>query len=452
MDTTTLIEVSTSLPRSADEPAYLRPAPPFVRSYVQRAYLGHLFMGILVIFIYARKVCAWCIQIIQPPLEGSSKPSPMKLRVTYFWQHDLRALWSTKASIMQSLPAVLVGLVKVVLASGDRLGSMTGYGHGIGISHMDCHAARQLLTSEYRVIHDNHEGDDLLHTTPAEDMDDVRARKEARRLERSIEWLLPGAQSWDVRINTRTSHTPSKQPEWVVYASQPAALVNDPFILTIPQPITLRLSHARPPDNSIVGVTVAIEPSGGGASTLRVNGSNHPIQIVQPRDPSSLTMPHKMLEDASTFREISLDASPSVSDSTAASVVSSTTGTLQQIRGIPLTGRSETAQKAISNLVRRNYIYFTSLLQEPEAKWSRAVTESRGVTVTRLNSIDPTLVVYRAEAVFVGVSVWDLLSTIATPGVAGYWSKVHEDAVFLEHVNELTELWHLKVRAAWPVK
>ncbi len=163
-------------------------------------------------------------------------------------------------------------------------------------------------------------------------------------------------------------------------------------------------------------------------------------------------MSHRMLEDASTFGEIGFDAPSSASNSTAVSVVSSTTGSLQRVRGVPPAGRSEAAQKAISNLVRRNYIYFTSLLQEPEAKWSRAVTESRGVTVTRLNSIDPTLVVYRAEAVFVGVSVWDLLSTIATPGVAGYWSKVHEDAVFLEHVNELTELWHIKVRAAWPVK
>ena len=35
-DTSTLIDVSTSLPRSPDEPIYLRPSPPYVRSEVTR--------------------------------------------------------------------------------------------------------------------------------------------------------------------------------------------------------------------------------------------------------------------------------------------------------------------------------------------------------------------------------------------------------------------------------
>ncbi|KAF8325403.1 uncharacterized protein EI90DRAFT_3072733 [Cantharellus anzutake] len=432
MDASTLIEVSTSLPRSVDEPAYLRPAPPFVRSYV------HLF--------------AWCIQVLQPPPEMSSTPLPVKLRITYFWQHDLKALWNIKTSIIQNLPAVLVGLVKVVLSSGNRLSFMTGYGHGIGISHMDCHAARQLLSLEYRVTHDGDEDDGMTPTSPVDDMDDVQAKKEARRLERSIEWLLPGSQSWDVRINTRKPYTLSSLlPEWVVHATQPAAVSDDPFLQALPEPITLRLSHSRPPENSIVGATVAIEPSGGAAGTMRVNGSNHPIQIIQLRDPFSFQTPHRMLEDASTIGNICLDTRSSTSISTAVSIASSTTGSPRRVVGVSPPGRSGAAQKAISNLVRRNYIYFTSLLQEPEAKWSKAITESRGVTVTRLNSIDPTLVVYRAEAVFVGVSVWDLLSAVVAPGVTGYWNKIHEDAVFLEHVNELTELWHLKLRAAWPV-
>lgn len=33
-DATTLIDISTSLPRSPDEPTYLRPSPPYVRSDV----------------------------------------------------------------------------------------------------------------------------------------------------------------------------------------------------------------------------------------------------------------------------------------------------------------------------------------------------------------------------------------------------------------------------------
>lgn len=79
-------------------------------------------------------------------------------------------------------------------------------------------------------------------------------------------------------------------------------------------------------------------------------------------------------------------------------------------------------------------------------------TEARGVSVTQLDSIDPTLVVYKAEATFVGVGLWDLYAAIASPGARPYWDKQHEDAILLEDVNELTELWHFKSRPTWPAK
>jgi hypothetical protein len=74
------------------------------------------------------------------------------------------------------------------------------------------------------------------------------------------------------------------------------------------------------------------------------------------------------------------------------------------------------------------------------------------VEVTQLDSIDPTLVVYRAEATFVGVGIWDLFAAIATPGTRAYWDKLHDDAVLLEDVNELSSLWHIKTKPAWPVQ
>lgn len=74
------------------------------------------------------------------------------------------------------------------------------------------------------------------------------------------------------------------------------------------------------------------------------------------------------------------------------------------------------------------------------------------MSVTQLDSIDPTLVVYRAEATFVGVGLWDLYAAVASPGARVYWDKQHEDGVLLEDVNELTELWHFKTKPAWPVK
>ena len=72
--------------------------------------------------------------------------------------------------------------------------------------------------------------------------------------------------------------------------------------------------------------------------------------------------------------------------------------------------------------------------------------------MTQLDSIDPTLVVFRAEATFVGVGLWDLYSAVVSPGARIQWDKQFEDAILLEDVNELTELWHYKTKSAWPVK
>ena len=46
-DPTTLIDISTSLPRSLDEPAYLRPSPPYVRSNVTCMSLYFRFRTLL---------------------------------------------------------------------------------------------------------------------------------------------------------------------------------------------------------------------------------------------------------------------------------------------------------------------------------------------------------------------------------------------------------------------
>lgn len=78
-------------------------------------------------------------------------------------------------------------------------------------------------------------------------------------------------------------------------------------------------------------------------------------------------------------------------------------------------------------------------------------SEFKGVSVSQLDSIDPALVVYRAEAKFVGLGLWDLYSALVSPGARVFWDKQYDDATLLEDVNELTELWHFKTKPAWPV-
>ena len=53
-DATTLIDISTSLPRSPDEPAYLRPSPPYVRSDVKREPTFVIFVGGHVLIVFNR--------------------------------------------------------------------------------------------------------------------------------------------------------------------------------------------------------------------------------------------------------------------------------------------------------------------------------------------------------------------------------------------------------------
>lgn len=436
---------------------------------------------------------AWCIQITAPP---DPSRAPTKVRVTCFWQHDLKAIWGVGNSIQQRLPAMLVGLVSTVQTHGSRMPHLHGYGRGVHVAHVDFQGPRQLLTLEYAVAGEEDE-DDAANSLMTEGLDDgLRALKEYRRLERSVECALPSAHSWDVRIHTRASSSSIAAPHYMVQATQPTSSSMSWSSSTLDESITLRISHPKPPEHSVLRITVAIEPSaslGAGASArqLRVNGSSQTIHRIEPRDPSSSihfsspssssssTSRRKILEDANTIGSLALQRTSTTASSSSASSSATTTTTAAAsivtttsdkttrtapgglhgsgrggrpgIPGVRST-RSAAAEKAVVTLVRRNYIYFTSLLQEPEAKWSKPITESRGVTVTQLNSIDPTLVVYRAEAVFVGVGVWDLLSIVATPGVGAYWNRGQENAVYLEHVSELTELWHLKNRAAWPVK
>jgi hypothetical protein len=72
------------------------------------------------------------------------------------------------------------------------------------------------------------------------------------------------------------------------------------------------------------------------------------------------------------------------------------------------------------------------------------------VSVHQLDSIDRTLVLYRAEAVFVGVGIWDLLAAIASPSMRGAWDRGFEDSILLEDVNELSQLWWWKWKGSWP--
>ncbi|KAI0272796.1 hypothetical protein BC834DRAFT_1025138 [Gloeopeniophorella convolvens] len=440
-DATTIIDVSTSLPRSPDEPAYLRPSPPHVRSNV--------------------KLFAWCIQSlpstspqqVSPEDPSARKTNSGRLRITCFWQHDLRAVWNfgTAGGLAQQLAAMVLGLFKTAVKRRSRVPLFTGYGNGVAVSRTRFDLNRESLTLEYSIIpededhHSTHTSDNL------QGLDELHAIREHRRLTRTVEFSIPISEGWDIQISTQASSDKVAQLPWSARAYRNNAVATSSMSndSTDPDDLLYQVNHAALlDDHSLLKVQIVIERSA--SSGLRLNGLPQAIESIESRNPSSYLISQQMLQDATSTADLSFHTTSSTA--TGGSTVSgssSSKGAAQPQLARPVTERTAAQDKSILGRVRRNYIYFSSLLQEPEAKWKRT-TEARGVSVTQLDSIDPTLVVYKAEATFVGVGLWDLYAAIATPGARPYWDKQHEDAVLLEDVNELTELWHFKSRPTWP--
>ncbi|BEI90231.1 uncharacterized protein CcaverHIS019_0303010 [Cutaneotrichosporon cavernicola] len=340
VDQHTLIDVSTSLPRSRHEPPYLRPAPPYVRAHVS--------------------LLAWCIQLpgvaartVDPPLpEG-------KARITCFWSWNPKGTWAVGGAVPQHLPTVIVGLVDFVRDGSEKMPSLLSYGDSVIISDMSYDPARVMLSTSYNVI-------------KTDDIEDGTKRQ--------LEFGMSSTLGWDVQIQAKNQNgEDSSSTMWNTFVGQLPPLVSGS---PSPKRLLFRLNHAQlRGDDERVIVKVSIEQTASSPTRgrVRINGTPVPVQQMESIAP----------------------------------------------------------------------LHFTALLQEPEPKW-KPVAESKGVSVHQLNSMDKTLVVYRAEAVFVGVGVWDLFATIITPGTQPVWDKTYEDATLLEDVSELTDVWHFKSKPSWP--
>ena len=398
VDRYTLIDISTSLPRSKHEPAYLRPAPPYVRAQVS--------------------LLAWCVQLPGGSNSAESGPADGKARITCFWSWNPKGAWAVGGGVPQHLPSLMVGLVDYVREGSESVPLLLNYGPDLSVGSVGFDTARVTLTVSYAVVNMSLEGGN-------------------EGMRRQIEFGLSSTQSWDVQIQVRSqTGEETASTDWTPFVGQELASEHGP-----PAPKRLMLRFAHAPIRSgeeLVRVNVSIErTSSSGSSVVRINGI--PIAIETIRPPS---VHRPILEEAASSSAISLRTFNTMETPSA-----NENGPILDIKRSP--SRSHAAEKSIASLIRRNYIYFTSLLQEPEGKW-RPVLDSRGVAIHQLDSIDKTLIVFRAEAVFVGVGIWDLFATIASPGARVVWDKTHDDATLLEDVNELTNLWHFKSKAAWP--
>ena len=269
-------------------------------------------------------------------------------------------MWNLGAtsSMAQQLSAMMVGFYNSVKSRGARIPLLTGYGNGVSIEHVRFEIDREALTIDYSIVPE--EEDHQSHSTE-QGLEELHAIREHRRLTRSVECTLPGNEGWDVQLSTKASSEEVQKLPWT-----PRATLDDTN-----EKIIFNVQHARlTNDHAVPKVTVVIELSGPSRG-LRLNGIPTTVERVETRDPSSYYMSHSMLQDASSTADFSLRSQSTFNTATTGT---SSTSTIPERPALTrsATERSAAAQKAILARVKRNYIYFSSLLQEPEAKWKRS--------------------------------------------------------------------------------
>ena len=301
-------------------------------------------------------------------------------------------MWSlgSVATTAQQLSAMMLGLYATAKERGYRIPVLRGYGNGVMIERMRFQVDRVALTLNYSVVSD--EGDPHLYTT--EGIDELHVIREARRLTRATECVLPSSDGWDVQVSVKAS---SKEVEGLPWSAK--AIRNSPPSPTLdsgaPKPhdsIVFQITHSPLLDEqSVMKVQITIEKSGSSPGALRLNGIPHKVETVEERDPSSfnpgMMIQNHIAQDATSAAQISLQSvsTSSVAESNTVSMPSSIGGGSSKTSpldlipgpvpprpsspGGPPRERSESAKKSILSRVKRSYIYFSSLLQEPEAKW-----------------------------------------------------------------------------------
>jgi hypothetical protein len=287
--------------------------------------------------------------------------------MTCFSQHDLRVVWNltSPVSIAQQLCAMTLGLLKTVMTRGTRIPSLYGFGYGVTVERVRFQLDREALTIDYAIVSEGDETHDSQPTDHTQGVDALQTIREQRRLTRSIECTLPSSEGWDVRLSVKSSNKRA-EPPWSVQAIRSSSLASQSSTKGSDD-MVLRATHSPlADDRAVLKVRLIIEVSGP-ATGLRLNGIPHPIHDLEERDPASYA-PQQILQDVSSIANFSLHTTAS-SIQSQASIASNASGTILLN---PPTERAPAAEKSILSRVRRNYIYFSSLLQEPEAKWKRS--------------------------------------------------------------------------------
>lgn len=343
-----------------DEPAYLRPAPPYVRSAIN--------------------LLAWCVQIQKSPGEsltaapvaGSRRPaaphSPAEvdvLKITCFWNWNPQGTWAVGASVPQHLPALLVGLVEFVISDQAVIPGVAGYGRQISIHDLRYDPARNMLNLDYAVVPE----------TTAAGQSAVRLESDAgagkAENQKCIVLEMSGTHSWDIQLQQRSTADPqTSTPPWKPTLSHTR-------YDSASKMLHLHIDHVEPRHgNDLIRIHATVERTSGNSGDVWLNGelmstTTDAVDMVDSIEPANHLSP-KQIEDAgSVFSDFSLDSSL-VPDSVSFKG-RSRSATLKSFSGMDVAlhkqpsmmlarnkkkarGRSPAQEKSIGSLIRRNYI------------------------------------------------------------------------------------------------
>jgi len=294
------------------------------------------------------------------------------------------------SSLAQQLAAMVLGLLKTAIKRRSRVPLVTGYGNGVSVSRIRFDLNRESLTLEYSIIPE----DEDHHATHTPDnlqgLDELHAIREHRRLTRTVEFSIPVNEGWDVQILTQASSDKVARLPWSARAYRNGALATTSTsgsTISDPNVLLFRVNHAAVlDDHSLLKVNIVIERSA--SSGLRLNGLPQVVESIEERNPTSYLMSQQMLQDATSTADISFLSTSS--NASGRSTMSGSSGSRAVLQSPCSTaGRSVAQEKSILSRIRRNYIYFSSLLQEPEAKWKRSTWKrfSRPTCLCRIDNV-----------------------------------------------------------------
>ena len=124
VDNNTLIDITTSLPRSRNEPPYLRPSPPHVRAHVS--------------------ILGWCIQV-----------AGGRAKLTCMWSWDPKGAWAVGGGVPQHLPSVMVGMVNYTREGSERVPVLQHFGQDVSIGSITSDPARGSMSVAYAIVSDH---------------------------------------------------------------------------------------------------------------------------------------------------------------------------------------------------------------------------------------------------------------------------------------------------------